>query len=199
MSRDRQTKGKDRALVDLARHRNRPAVSFRDFIDDGQPESGATGIFRPCPIGPIKPLEEMRKMFRLDPMPRILDNHSDPFPDRLQANGHGSTGRRVAKGVVEQIDQRLFEPLGIAEDGWNRLGFKRQCDSAIIGKNGQFIHEFVDQRLQGERHEVNGRLVARELRERQQGTRQRDESSHLLKIVDERFAIFLRGPGFAGA
>ena len=32
---------------------------------------------------------------------------------------------------------------------------------------------------------VNGRLVARELRERQEGTRQRDESFHLLKIVDE--------------
>ena len=61
---ERQTQGKDRALVDLACDRNRSAVGLRDFLYDGQPESGAAGIFRPCPIGPIKPLEEMRKMFR---------------------------------------------------------------------------------------------------------------------------------------
>jgi hypothetical protein len=31
----------------------------------------------------------MRKMFRLDPMACILNSHSDPFRDRLQAGGHG--------------------------------------------------------------------------------------------------------------
>ena len=98
---DRQTQGKDRALVDLACDRNCSAVGLRDFLDDGQPKSGTAGILRPCPIGPIKPLEEMRKMFRLDPMARILDRHSDPFPDRPQADGHGSTRRRVVKRVVE--------------------------------------------------------------------------------------------------
>ena len=76
-------------------------MGFRDFLNDGQPESGATGILRPCPIGSIKPLEQMRKMFRLNPMARILDRHSDPFLDRLQADGHGSIRRRVPKGVVE--------------------------------------------------------------------------------------------------
>ena len=98
--------------------------------------------------------------------------------------------------MSSKIDQCLLEPLCIAEDGWDRLGFKRQCDSAVIGKQGQFIHEILNHGFQGEWHEVNGRLAARELREGQQGTRQGDESSHLFKIVDEGFAIFLRGPGF---
>ena len=145
VTRDRQTQGKDRTLADMAYHRNRASVGFCNFLDDGKPKSRATGVFRPCPIGPIKPLEEVRKMFRLDPMACILDRHGDSFSNRLQADGHGSTGRRVAKGVVEEIDQRLFEPLCIAEDRWNRLGFTRQGDSALIEKNGQFGREIVDQ------------------------------------------------------
>src|SRR5436190_11135618 len=101
LSGDRQTQGKDRALVDLACDRNCAAVSLRDFLDDGQSKSGTTSILRPCPIGSIKPLEEMREMFRLDPMTRILNSHSNPFPNRLQADGHGTTRRRVVKRVVE--------------------------------------------------------------------------------------------------
>ena len=86
-------------------HRGAPfkgsAVGFCDFLDDRQPKSGTTGILRPCPIGPVKPLEEMRKMLRLDPMARILDSHSNPFPNRLQTDGHGSTRRRIVKRIVE--------------------------------------------------------------------------------------------------
>ena len=51
---------------------------------------------------------------------------------------------RVVKRVVEKIDQCLLEPLCITEDGWDRLGFKRQCDSAVIGKQGQFIHQILN-------------------------------------------------------
>jgi hypothetical protein len=31
----------------------------------------------------------MREMFRLNTMTRILDKHSNPFPERLQEDGHG--------------------------------------------------------------------------------------------------------------
>ena len=76
-------------------------MGLHDFFDDGQPKSGATSILRPCPIGPIKPLEQMREMFLLDSMARILDSHSHPFSNRLQAHSDGSTRLRVVKRVVE--------------------------------------------------------------------------------------------------
>src|ERR1041385_7495236 len=162
MSCGRQTQGKDRTLVDLACNRYRSAVSFHDFLYDGEPKSGTTRILRPGPIGPIKPLEEMRKMFRLDSMASVFDSQSDLFPNRLQADGHGSTRRRIAKGIVEEINQRLFEPLCVTENWWNRLAFSRQCDPALIEQNGQITHDIVNQWFQGEGHEVNGRLIARE-------------------------------------
>ena len=68
--------------------------------------------------------------------------------------------------------------------------------SAFAEKNGQFTYDIVNQRFQGELHEVNGRLVAREFRKRQQGTCQGNESPHLLKIINDRVAIFLGSSGF---
>ena len=135
-------------------------------------------------------------MFRFDPMARILDSHSNFVPDRLQADSHGASRRRVVQRIVEQIDQRLLDPLCIAENGWDRLGFNRQCNSAVVGKRGQFIYQILNQGLQGEWHEVNGRLTACEIREGQQGMGQGNAPPDLLKIIDEGFAIFLRGPGF---
>jgi hypothetical protein len=156
MRESRKSQSKDRAFVDLACDRNGPAVSLRNFLDDGKPESGTTGILRPCPISPIKPLEQMRQMLLLDPMTCILDSHSHPFPNRLQTDSDRSTRRRVVKRIVEQIDQRLHEPLCIPEDWWNRLGFKRQRNSTVIGKQGQFIHKILHHGFQRERHEVKG-------------------------------------------
>ena len=43
---------------------------------------------------------------------------------------------------------------------------------------------------------MKGRLTACERRKGQEGTSQGNEPSHLLKIIDEGFAIFLRGSGF---
>ena len=133
-----KTEGKDRALVDLACDRNCSAMGLHDFFDDGQPKSGATGILRPCLIGPIKLLKEMWEVLRLDPIARILDSHTNLLPGCLQAYGHSSTRRRVVKRVVEEINQCLVEPLCAPNDWWDRLGFKRQGDSAVIGKQGQF-------------------------------------------------------------
>ena len=76
------------------------------------------------------------------------------------------------------------------------MGFKRQFDLAVIGKQGQFIQQILNQGFQGEWHEVNGRFAAREIRKGQQGTRQSNKPSHLLKIVDKGFAIFFRRSGF---
>jgi hypothetical protein len=101
MRESRKTEGKDRALVDLACDRNCSAMGLHDFFDDGQPESGTTGILRPCPISPIKPLEQMRQMLLLDPMTCMLDSHSHPFPNRLQTDSDRSTRRCVVKRVVE--------------------------------------------------------------------------------------------------
>lgn len=75
---NRQAQGKDRPFVRLAVDRDRSAVGFRDFLYDGQPESGATGIFCSCPIGPVKPFEEMGKMFRLDHMASIVRGEEVP-------------------------------------------------------------------------------------------------------------------------
>ena len=116
MRESRKTQSKDRAFVDLTCDRNCSAVGLHDFFDDGQAKSGATGVLCPCPIGPIKPLEEMWKMLRLDPMTRILDNHSNLLPNCLQAYGHSSTRRRIVKRIVKEIDQRLCEPLYVSED-----------------------------------------------------------------------------------
>ena len=80
MRESRKTQSKDRAFVDLTCDRNCSAVGLHDFFDDGQAKSGATGVLCPCPIGPIKPLEEMWKMLRLDPMDRILKSQSAPSP-----------------------------------------------------------------------------------------------------------------------
>jgi hypothetical protein len=55
------------------------------------------------------------------------------------------------KRVVEEIDQRVREPLCIPKDWWDRLGFKRQGDSVVIGKQGQFIHKILYFRSQRER------------------------------------------------
>ena len=191
-----KTEGKDRALVDLACDRNCSAMGLHDFFDDGQPKSGATGILRPRLIGPIKLLKEMWEVLRLDPIARILDSHTNLLPGCLQAYGHSSTRRRVVKRVVEEINQCLVEPLCAPNGWWDRLGFKRQGDSAVIGKQGQFIHNILYQRSQREWHEVKGRLTACERRKGQEGTSQGNEPPHLLKIVEDGFAIFLRGSGF---
>jgi hypothetical protein len=66
----------------------------------------------------------------------------------------------------------------------------------VIGKQGQLIHKILYFGSQRERHEVKGRLTACERRKGQKGTSQGNEPSHLLKIIDEGFAIFLRGSGF---
>ena len=58
-------------------------MGLRDFLHDRQPKSGATSTLCPCPIDPIKPLEEMRQMLRLDAMACILDRHSNVVPDHL--------------------------------------------------------------------------------------------------------------------
>jgi hypothetical protein len=97
----RQTQGKARTLVDLTYNRNRSAVGFCDFLDDREPKSGATGILCPSPIGSIEPLKEMGKMLRLDSMARVIDSQSDPFSNRCQADGYGSTRRRITKRIVE--------------------------------------------------------------------------------------------------
>ena len=60
----------------------------------------------------------------------------------------------------------------------------------------QFFHETLNHGFQGERHKMNRRLAAGEIREGQQGTGQGNEPPDLLKIVEEGFAIFLRGPDF---
>jgi hypothetical protein len=83
MRESRKSQSKDRAFLDLACDRNYSAMGLHDFFDDGQPKSGPTGILRPGQISPIKPLEQMRQMFLLDPMTCILDSHSHPFPNRL--------------------------------------------------------------------------------------------------------------------
>ena len=56
LSWDRRTQGKDRTLVNLAHHRNRSAVGFRDFLHNGQPESSAAGspdVARQTPNFPV--------------------------------------------------------------------------------------------------------------------------------------------------
>src|SRR4029078_1047977 len=95
------TQGKDLAFVAFACDRYRSPMGFRNFLDDGQPKSGAAGILRTCPIGAVKPLEEMMKMFRLDSMPRVSHRHSHLFSDRLQPDGDCSPGRGVVQGVAE--------------------------------------------------------------------------------------------------
>ncbi len=65
----------------------------------------------------------------------------------MQADGDCSTGRSVAQRVIHKIDQRLFEPLRITENGWNWLGFERQRNLVVICQQSQLIHNFLNQRL----------------------------------------------------
>ena len=77
MSRDQQHRV-ETAPLSTVRNRNRSAVGFRHFLYDEPPESSTTGTFRLCPIGPVKPFEEMGKMVRLDPIARIVRGDQVP-------------------------------------------------------------------------------------------------------------------------
>src|SRR5688572_4558999 len=193
---ERQTQGKDRTLIDTTGHRDRSAVGCRDSLHDRKSEPRTTRVFCAGPIGPIKPLEEVREVLSFNAMTRIFDNDSDPLVDRLQADRHSAPRRGITESIVEEIHHCLFDPLCITVDIWHWLGFKRQSDSALIKQYLQFSQEIMDQGSQGEWREMNGRRIACELRERQEGTGQRDEPSHLLEIVDEGLAILFVRPGF---
>jgi len=119
-----QPQRKDRTLTDLAGDGNCSSMCFRDFLHNGQSQSCAGGIFGPRPIGPVEPFKEMGNMFRLDSMAGILDGHGHFLADRMQTDGDGTTGRGIPECIVEQINQRLFQPLCIAEYRRNRLGFE---------------------------------------------------------------------------
>ena len=56
LSGDRQTQGKDRALVDLACDRNCAAVGLRDFLDDRQPKFMGGDVAK-APLNLTAPLE----------------------------------------------------------------------------------------------------------------------------------------------
>ena len=117
-----QHHGEGRTGPDRALDLDPSAMRFHDLPRDRQPESRAAGLPRPCRIDPVETLENVREVLGWDAGTGV--SHAD---DRFlcpvdQIERNSSPGRRVAQGIVDQIEQELLQSILIAVD-LDRLEF----------------------------------------------------------------------------
>src|SRR5215831_18239493 len=95
----------------------RPLVRTRDRLDDRQAE--ATAVLAPVRLGTAEALERALAKPLGEARPAVTDMELD---DALASNGsqlHRAVA--IAKGVVEQVAERLLEPEPVATHGQSRL------------------------------------------------------------------------------
>lgn len=135
-----------------ALHAHRAVVRRRDGLHDGEPEPGRSGGPRPGRVPSGEPLEDVRQQRARDSRTVVLDVHAQPRPLPAHPRGDGRTGRGVALGVGQQVDQDLLEPGGVRGD---RGGFVGQGEPPVVVTAGRAgvadgVHDERDQIGRGE-------------------------------------------------
>ena len=99
-------------------------MELEDALDDRKTEAGSAGFVRALFLDPVKPLKNMGKVFRRDPLARILDADMNLFTFLSQGKDEVSS----LGGVLESVsDQILENTLDHTDVGTN----ERQARSEI--------------------------------------------------------------------
>lgn len=67
-------------------------------------------------VGAVETVEDVRQVFGGDALAAVADGDLGLGADDAQAEVDPACGRRVADGVLDQIDQGLAQTVGVAED-----------------------------------------------------------------------------------
>src|ERR1039457_6460650 len=107
-----------RAVTDLAGRPDSTAVGLNDVLDDGEAESRAALFARARLIHAVEALKDSFEGFRRYARAVIPDKdfHLAAVLG-ASANGHRAIGAPVFEGVINQIAQHLFQPIGIGAHG----------------------------------------------------------------------------------
>ena len=189
----RKDERKDGPFAYLSFESDGSPVRIGDAFHNREAKAGAAAISCSGEIGPIKPLKKVGHMLRLNPGAGILDADSHPFVHLAKAYGHFSARRGIPNGIVEQINYRLLEPLGIAEHKRRRLGLQGERNLMVFGEHAQFIDEFSEQELEIEGHPADWRAVTGQPGEGEEFASQRHQALHLFQIINQGVALFLIG------
>src|SRR5262249_47968558 len=101
LPRHRQRKAKKAALPRLAFGLDNAAMRLKNGLGDGEAQSGAAPS---CARNLHKPLEDARQILRRDADARILHPKLDARFDCLRRHAYAPPLRRMAPGVIEQVD-----------------------------------------------------------------------------------------------
>ena len=110
---ERQRKPEGGSVVQLAFDFNRAAERVQYVLDDGQPEAGAADGPVPGFVGALEPVEIAGQVFGGNADAGIPDGKLDPVRFRVGGDPDGTAIRRVFDSVVDQVDQHLFQQVGV--------------------------------------------------------------------------------------
>ena len=86
------------------------------MLDDGEPEARPAQGAAARLVHAVEPLEEARKVPRGDAHAEVDDRKLGP-PVPHVAGEFDAVGPRIAQGVLDEVDERLFQQLHVALDG----------------------------------------------------------------------------------
>jgi len=91
------------------------AVKLHDVLDNGEAEAGSPLVPAAPGIDPVEALENARQSFRGNPRAVIVDAHLQHFAGGRRGDGHRRAGWSVFDGIVEEVEQHLFEAAAVSE------------------------------------------------------------------------------------
>ena len=139
------------------------------MLDDGQPEAMPPLFPAPPFIHPVEPLEDPRQALGRNPRAVVPHRHHHPFRFRHGGHLHLPPGGGVLDGVVQEVDEDLFDTAGLDEHRRQSLE-AGHCDrgAPLRGLGFQEGHGPPRRPFQVEGEQVEGELVGLQFRQGQQ-------------------------------
>src|SRR5262245_37489839 len=122
-------------------------MRFDDVLDDGQPQPQPAVRAFDGTVGLAEAIEDVWQEVLINALPRVADDEQSLTLQFFQSHFDQPLFGRELDRVAEQVQERLFEPIGIADAGADP-GFDDQLQSQPLGldRRPHRVHRRFDYR-----------------------------------------------------